>query len=43
MATNVLEWLEATANRLPDKVAVADPDGALTYDELLDASRRAGT
>ena len=32
---NVLEWLEATAERLPDKLAVADPEAGLTFAELL--------
>jgi D-alanine--poly(phosphoribitol) ligase subunit 1 len=41
--TNVLEWLEATAGRVPDKVAVADPDASMTFDELLRASRAAGS
>ena len=40
---NVLEWLEATADRLPDKLAVADPDSELSFAELLDRARRAGT
>lgn len=41
--TNVLEWLEATAGRVPDKVAVADPDSSMTFAGLLRASRAAGS
>lgn len=41
--TNVLEWLEATAGRVPDKVAVADPGSSMTFDELLHASKAAGS
>ncbi len=42
---NVLQYLEHTAARLPDKVALTDgKDGeALTFAELLDASRRVGS
>ena len=41
--TNVLAWLEATARRLPDKLAIADPDGGLTYSQLLARAQAAGT
>ena len=40
---NVLDWLEATAGRLPGKTAVADPASALTFSELRDQARIAGT
>ncbi len=40
---NVLEWLEATSRRLPDKVGLADPDGQMTFSELERAARSAGT
>ncbi len=42
---NVLQYLEHTAARLPDKVAVSDgADGqSLTFAALLDASRRVGS
>lgn len=40
---NVLEWLEATAERLPDKTAVADDKSSLTFAELLARARRLGS
>ena len=41
--TNVLEWLERSAERTPDKVAVAGIDDALTFAELRDAARSCGS
>lgn len=43
MATNVLSWLEETAAHVPDKIAVADTTSSLTFAQLLEASRQAGT
>ena len=40
---NVLEWLEATAERLPDKRAVADDACALSFSELKAQAQRAGS
>ncbi len=40
---NVLEWLEASAERVPDKVAVADENAQLTFAELLDRAQKAGS
>ena len=40
---NVLEYLEASARRLPDKTAFADPTDAVTFLELQDQARRIGT
>lgn len=40
---NVLEWLERTAARLPEKVAVSSPDGSLTFGQLLERARACGT
>ncbi len=40
---NVLEWLEASAERTPDKIAAADPDVELTFAELHDLARRVGS
>lgn len=40
---NVLSMLEASAARVPSKIAVADPDSALTYGELLGTARSMGT
>ena len=43
MQKNVLEYLEETARRLPDKTAFADGKGRLTFRELLDCAQRGGT
>lgn len=32
--TNVLEYLEQTASRLPDRIAFADPEHSITWNEL---------
>ena len=40
---NVLEWLEGSAERFPDKTAVADGDTALSYTALLARARALGT
>ncbi|ACV22739.1 Tyrocidine synthase I [Slackia heliotrinireducens] len=40
---NVLEWLEATAKRVPDKPAVCDVESTLTYAQLEAEARRIGT
>ena len=39
---NVLEYLEETAEKMPDKTAVIDPEHRQSYAGLLDASRLAG-
>ena len=43
MQRNVLEYLEATAPRLPDKVAFSDGAGGLTFAQLSRAARGIGT
>lgn len=40
---NVLEWLERSAARAPDKVAVAGPQDHLTFAQLAEGSRRVGS
>lgn len=40
---NVLEYLEHTAERLPDKHGVTDPDGSYTFRELEEKARRVGS
>lgn len=40
---NVLEYLEKTAQRLPDKVAFADEKESLTFGELMKKARCLGT
>ena len=39
MIKNVLEYLEQSAAKSPDKTAVADEHNAFTYQELLDNAR----
>lgn len=41
--SNVLEYLEASAARLPEKTAVIDPDNRLTYAELVNTARSIGS
>mgnify|MGYP002624948490 CR=1 FL=1 len=43
MITNVLEYLDASAGRLPDKIAFGDDKAALTFSELRAKTLRAGT
>lgn len=43
MTINVLAYLERSAERFPDKIAVTDEFGSVTYEALLCASRRMGT
>lgn len=40
---SVVEWLEYTAARTPDKTAVISPDGSLTFQQLLEQARAYGT
>ncbi len=41
--TNILEFLEQTAKRLPDKTAFADVNASLTFSQLEKQSRSIGT
>lgn len=43
MQTNILEYLEATAPRLPDKIAYSDGTDSLTFLQLSDYSRALGS
>lgn len=43
MQTNVLEYLEQTWSRVPDKVAYANEKDTLTFKEVYDHSRAIGT
>ena len=43
MRTNILEYLEATAPRLPHKVALSDGREEMTFGELSSASRSLGS
>lgn len=40
---NVLEWLEESARKLPDKVAVSDVKNQLTFAELESRAKQTGT
>lgn len=40
---NVLEYLEASASRVPDKVAFSDEAEAFTFAQLQSAARSLGT
>ena len=41
--TNVLEYLEQSAAAFPDKLAVEDAQGSVTYSQLLDRCLRVGS
>lgn len=43
MNTNVLEWLEAAAEKYPAKIAFADIDKSITYAELIKYARLIGS
>ncbi|MGN1205365.1 MAG: amino acid adenylation domain-containing protein [Eubacterium sp.] len=43
MQTNILEYLEKTTERLPEKTAFADRDVALSFREFTDRAKRIGT
>ena len=43
MQTNILDWLEAASDRLPDTPAAGDEQQELTWAELTAAARRAGS
>lgn len=42
MVKNILDYLENSAGRVPEKIAVADEKNAFTYEELLDKAERIG-
>ena len=39
---NLLEYLEQTAGRFPDKTAFEDVNGAVTYGQLMQRAKAAG-
>ena len=43
MQTNVLEYLEETVKRVPDKMAFADDEICLSFQELYDRAGSVGT
>ena len=43
MITNILDYLDASAARYPDKIAFGDEKTALTFSQLQDRARRGGT
>ncbi|MBQ6564377.1 MAG: amino acid adenylation domain-containing protein [Clostridiales bacterium] len=42
METNVLAWLEKTAERLPEKIAYQSEEGAITFRQTLEKARSIG-
>lgn len=40
---NVLEWLEATVTKYPDKIAFSDTKDSITFNEVYDIARNTGT
>lgn len=43
MQNNILEYLEQTAPRVPDKVALSSEESSLTFGQLQDAAQRIGS
>ena len=43
MIRNILEYLEKTAERLPDKIAFSAQEGDITFTQLEDTAKRIGT
>ena len=43
MQTNILDWLEATATRTPERIAVGDAQQDYTWAQLAENARRAGS
>ncbi len=43
MRTNILEYLEETAKRVPDKTAISGETGSLSFGVLQDAAQRVGS
>ena len=43
MQTNILQYLEATVERKPDKVAFSDADTSLSFRQVYDQARSVGT
>lgn len=43
MQKNVLEWLERTADRIPEKIAFQDSTNKLTFQQVLTLARAAGS
>ena len=43
MTKNILEWLEASCLKHPNKIAVADETAEMTYEELVKDAKILGT
>ena len=43
MLTNILQYLEATVERVPDKIAFSDGTSSLTFSQLYGTARRIGS
>ena len=41
--TNVLEYLEQTAPRVPEKIAIGSPEYSLTYGEIWQEAKAVGS
>ena len=39
---NVLEWLEATITKLPEKIAFSDTENSITFAQVYDIARNTG-
>ena len=43
MLTNVLEYIENSEKKYPDKIVFAEETKTITYSNLIDAAKRIGT
>ena len=43
MQTNILEYLEHTAARVPGKIAFSDGNDSITFEALLSRAKRIGS
>ncbi len=43
MTTNILTWLEESAKRTPDAIAFGDPNGEISYQDLVEKAKAFGT
>jgi D-alanine--poly(phosphoribitol) ligase subunit 1 len=43
MTTNILQYLEASLKKSPNKIVFADENESISYDELVDQSKRIGS
>ena len=43
MVTNILEYLETTAQRTPERIAFVDENGSMTFAELMYTAQSIGS